>query len=179
MENNFKCPICGAPGLPDYRQERVKCHVCDTDLSPYMLLQEGKSVVEKTTLLSQGVNDFKSTCSRLKLIVIIVSVFTLLFLGLSICCCYDNFNNKKKLTTAQSTIATLEAELASKVDPVAPTQDEPLNNGFTYTVRKGDSFWLISSRFFGNGAFAAKIAADNGMLCDDAIHTGDVLIIKN
>lgn len=49
---------------------------------------------------------------------------------------------------------------------------------FSYTVRKGDSLWRISSRFYGTGTKAGDIARDNGRTMDSVLHVGDTLRIR-
>ena len=47
----------------------------------------------------------------------------------------------------------------------------------TYTVKSGDSWWLIAEKQMGSGSKMHELAAANGKTIDDVIHPGDVLKI--
>ena len=53
-----------------------------------------------------------------------------------------------------------------------------VSSSYKYVVRKGDCFWTISKRVYGNGTRCNEIAEYNGMSLNDALHTGDTLKIK-
>ena len=47
----------------------------------------------------------------------------------------------------------------------------------TYTVKSGDSWWLIAEKQMGSGSKMHELAAANGKTINDVIHPGDVLKI--
>ena len=47
----------------------------------------------------------------------------------------------------------------------------------TYTVRRGDTLWAISERFYGDGSKYQRIADASGISNPDLIHPGQVLTI--
>ena len=47
----------------------------------------------------------------------------------------------------------------------------------TYTVKSGDSWWLIAEKQMGSGSKMHELAAANGKTTNDVIHPGDVLKI--
>ena len=68
---------------------------------------------------------------------------------------------KSKASTKSKTKAKAHA---SKVKVKAPVAEAPAENGvIIHTVKRGDSFWKISKKYFGNGSHAKQIAADNGL----------------
>ena len=46
-----------------------------------------------------------------------------------------------------------------------------------YTVKKGDSWWVIAKNQMGNGSKYKELAAYNGKSTDDMLHPGDTIKI--
>lgn len=59
----------------------------------------------------------------------------------------------------------------------ADTDDKPASSGGTYTVKAGDSWWLIAEKQMGSGSKMNELASANGKTINDIIHPGDVLKI--
>lgn len=162
MKKMTKCPICNAPEIPDYKEEKVICRVCNTDLSAFMMLEEGRKKTQKA--------------ESKKNYLWIISVFLILIIGV-VCCFnlyYESNETYKYLSEKVSHLEKENQKLKEKSDkPVVVN-----NYSFVYTVRKGDSFWLISQKLFGTGNKANKIAGDNNLTIEDKIHAGTILIIN-
>lgn len=62
-------------------------------------------------------------------------------------------------------------------EEVIETPEEPEYE--EYTIQSGDSFWVISEKFYGNGMYYTVIAADNNMTTADYIYAGEVIKIYN
>ncbi|MBQ2679041.1 MAG: LysM peptidoglycan-binding domain-containing protein [Firmicutes bacterium] len=71
------------------------------------------------------------------------------------------------------------AEATTETAPAeAPAEAAPTDSQ-TYTVEKGDTFWKIAQKFYGNGAEFQKILDANGLTENSRINVGDTLIIPN
>ena len=71
------------------------------------------------------------------------------------------------------------AEATTETAPAeAPAEAAPADSQ-TYTVEKGDTFWKIAQKFYGNGAEFQKILDANGLTENSRINVGDTLIIPN
>lgn len=60
--------------------------------------------------------------------------------------------------------------------PADPVKPAPPSGG-TYTVKSGDSWWLIAEKQMGSGSKMNELASANGKTINDVIHPGDVLKI--
>lgn len=162
MKETTRCPICNAPDILDYTKENVICRVCNTDLSVFMLLEEGRKKTQKT---ESKKNYF-----------LIILVFIFLIIGIVYSFSLYYKSNKTNIDLSEK-VHNLENEnhiLKEKSEKTVIVN----NYSFKYSVRKGDSFWLISQKFFGTGRKANKIAQDNNLTLEDKIHEGIILIIK-
>lgn len=76
----------------------------------------------------------------------------------------------------QDSIKMLKAQIETTTAsmPDTPSQSE----GFKYVVRKGDSFWSISKRFYHTGTRYEEVAAANGLDSNSKLNVGDTIIIK-
>lgn len=165
-----KCPICGKSGIPDYHSQDTVCPCCGSDLSIYRLVD---TIKDSSSVQKGGRN-------RL-LIPTGIATAAALVLGIS-CICINNSrkaaDEKVETLTAQiSTLNTEVADLQSSLDEARKVSTGHAEGSFTYTVRKGDSFWTISRRIYGNGAQYTKIAAANNLETNARLHVGDKLII--
>ena len=65
--------------------------------------------------------------------------------------------------------------------PGSGTTSKPSTGGGsaqkTYTVKAGDSWWLIAEKQMGSGSKMNELASANGKTINDVIHPGDVLKI--
>lgn len=70
----------------------------------------------------------------------------------------------EKVTSKEPVVAAEKAPVVKEKEKVVKPA-APANEGgvIIHKVRKGDSFWKISKKYFGNGNHARKIAADNGL----------------
>ena len=140
-ETKKNCPICGKAGLPDFRKEEVVCPACNTDLKAYVLLSQLRSQRKKKRILNMLL--FVIPCSLL--------IFSLCYL-------IKQRNTQKE---AQTIITSLKEEITSLKEREIETIE--LAIPFEYTIRKGDSFYLISRRIYDTEKYAQDIANINQM----------------
>ena len=158
----FNCPICGKTGLPDYRREEVLCPSCDTDLKAYMLLhQTGKKQKNK-------LNVFVWTIPCLILIVSLLFIFFQ----------ESTFSNQLKQHNEEITLLNDSISSLLKITENIPQPAETVYD-FVYTIRKGDSFCLISQKIFGTEKYAQSIAKKNQMDLSDCLIIGNTLRIPS
>ena len=105
------------------------------------------------------------------------------------------------LTTENATLKTENATLSSKLisavskpvekavknekavnaekNPVVKTSDQTESGTIIHTVREGDTFWIISRKYFKTGTKFKQIAKDNGMTEKTKLHKGmKIKIVK-
>ena len=68
----------------------------------------------------------------------------------------------------------VKTEKTSAVKAIAETESGTI----IHTVRKGDTFWIISRKYFGKGTHYKQIAKDNGMTTKQKLHKGMKLKIQ-
>lgn len=155
-----KCPVCGKPGIPDYHNEDVTCPQCKSDLSIYRVID--KIPEEKT-----GFNIWKSISA----VAILATAVCGFFL-------FQNINNGKQkddvekndamIAQLQDSITTLKTDLQELNSTPAP---------YIYIVRKGDSYWSISKKFYGTGTRYEEIAEKNNRTKKTPLEIGDTIKI--
>jgi hypothetical protein len=160
MSNN--CPVCNKAGLPDYKSKHTVCPQCNSDLKPFLLLQQFR----------------KSNSNRLLLfgISVIAIVFVSLYLNSSsennkitnfnsikIVQLQDSINNLRKIIDNQSSIEkkTIENEIVIQ-----------------YKVRKHDCTAKVAHFFYNDWKLYKKIESDNNLQKPYVLKVGQILKIK-
>ncbi len=165
----IKCPVCGKTGIPDYRVQDTTCPQCGADLSIYKLAHDIESVSTQS-----GENKKKHHTW------IIPVLFACCLAIALVCSTLSNSRARKELKAFEKENAVLQAKVSelqqAKVDTSAHQTEQ--STPFVYTVRRGDSFWLISKRLYGTGTRYREIAESNGMTPESKLNIGDKLIIK-
>jgi hypothetical protein len=158
MSEEIKCPVCGKVGIPDYLSEDTTCPCCGTDLSIFRVIDQIPQVApRKRSLLSS---------------VAIVAVLVAMVMGGILWSQRSVVPLEDKISGLEDSIASLNTELANLQRPLPPL------NGFKYVIRKGDSFWAVSNRFYGTGTKCKELAEANGLAVDSKLNVGDTIIIK-
>lgn len=85
-------------------------------------------------------------------------------------------DQSNQIACLQDSIHLLKSELETSTIVAAKLQSQPV--GFKYVVRKGDSFWSISKRFYHTGTRYEEVAAANGLDSNSMLNVGDTIIIK-
>lgn len=162
-EEKFKCPVCGKVGIPNYLSEDTTCPCCGTDLSIFRVIDQ----------IPQTVPQKKNIWMPIAM----AAVFAAVVMGGVLL--FHNPVSQKDETQAQR-IACLEDSIASLSTELAASQERQIvpSNGFKYVVKKGDSFWSISKRFYRTGTKYEEIANANGLTVDSKLNIGDTIIVK-
>lgn len=165
MADEIKCPVCGKVGIPDYNAEDTVCPQCGSDLSIFRVIDQ---IPQKT---GGKINVWMPIAA-------VAIVATAVLGGILIKRpSVETTNNDKlvaQVTLLQDSINKLNSQISS---PVVPTET-PTPSGFKYVVKKGDSFWSISHRFYHTGTRYEEVAAANGLDSKSKLAVGDTLIIK-
>ncbi len=165
MSDEIKCPVCGKVGIPNYRNEDIVCPCCGSDLSIFRVIDK----------IPQGGRSKKNVWMPIAAVAILAAaVFggILLFKPNTPQIIQDNAL-EARIAVLQDSIGTLNYKLNSQPQQISPTSD-----GFKYVVRKGDSFWSISKRFYHTGTRYEEVATANGLDSKSKLTVGDTIIIK-
>ena len=172
-----KCPVCGNPGVPDYKNGEVVCPHCGSDLKIYKTLAE----VSSTDDASAG------NVRKYKLLAIILPIIAILLVGIPFYFIHSSSQKAYKVDLAardasisalQDSVKVLASQFERTID-VTPDFVE-------YTVVRNDGPWGIVKKVIGDTSNWSddykQIAKDNGFW-DEAsgswkmIHPGQVLKI--
>lgn len=165
MSDEIKCPVCGKVGIPNYRSEDTVCPQCGSDLSIFRIIDQIPQPTEKKR--------------NVWMPIAAVAILTTAAMGIML------FHNPKvsagedqssKIACLQDSINILKSQLENST--VAMPKPEPQSEGFKYVIRKGDSFWSISRRFYHTGTRYEEVAATNGLDSNSKLNVGDTIIIK-
>ena len=140
----FKCPICGKVGLEDYLNKEIICPACNSDLGVFKLL-------------NQKIPNRKGY--RYLAVVGLFCAVALIFMMFSSNKSQIEF--KAKINENEKTIVSLKDSINNikkAQSPIITTKEEKY-----YTVKKGDSFCLISFKLFGTEIYALEIAELNNL----------------
>ena len=160
------CPVCGNPGIGNYYYDNIVCPTCGSDLSVFHEIRE-KDERKKTGI-----------ALSLAGLVALVAIAVLLT-GRIV-----NKHNAGLVAEKNATITQLQAnvgELTARIEEIHnPDSAKPVQEGtFLYTIRKGDSFCVISRRFYGTEKYYKELAEDNGLDIKAHLSIGQQLLIKN
>lgn len=166
MSDEIKCPVCGKVGIPDYHAEDIVCPQCGSDLSIFRVIDQ----------IPFG--DVKKR--NVWMPIAAVAILTTAVLGGIILFQDSNVpvveDRSSEIACLQDSIKTLNAQLETTTGSMSDTPSQP--EGFKYVVRKGDSFWSISKRFYHTGTRYVDVAAANGLDSNSKLNVGDTIIIK-
>ena len=178
--DSIKCPVCGNPGIPDYKKEDVACPHCGSDLSIY------RSVAE----LSDNSLCSDSVVKKYKLLSIILPIIAVLFAAGATYILMPKSNDdayQAQISKNEQTIVQLRDSvsiLQKRIQEIPQTEE---SNYFEYYIVQNDGPWRIVNKLYGSRSdwkeVAQKIAEDNG-IWDAAskswkqIHPGQTLKIN-
>lgn len=161
---NFVCPICNKAGLSDYKKTEVVCPQCNSDLKPFMLLEN----VSKS-----------QTPKRTYLIIACVSLLSIIFLGMLL-----KTNSVKQQLVVENEILTDSLEIiqgqliSTRLPEYGQSKGEEQIITLEYVVKKGDYPYKIAQFFYGDGNLYKQIEADNNLVQPYTLKVGQVLEIK-
>lgn len=164
MADEIKCPVCDKVGIPNYHEEDTVCPCCGSDLSIFRVIDQ----------IPQGGKTTKNVWMPISAVAILAAaVFGGILLLQKPQSVGDTGAVAQHIETLQDSIAALNAQLEASSQVQTKT-----DGAFKYVVKKGDSFWSISKRFYHTGTRYEEVAAANGMTTDSKLTVGDTIIIK-
>lgn len=168
MSDEIKCPVCGKVGIPDYHAEDTVCPQCGSDLSIFRVIDQ----IPQTGVKKRNV---WMPIAAVAVLTTAVIGGILLFQEPKISTTEDQSN---RIACLQDSISVLKSRLEESTATAPETQSSPRLEGFKYVVRKGDSFWSISKRFYHTGTRYEEVAVANGLDSNSKLNVGDTIIIK-
>lgn len=168
MSDEIKCPVCGKVGIPDYHAEDTVCPQCGSDLSIFRVIDQ---------IPQAGVKKRNVWMPIAAVAILTTAVLggILLFQEPKVPTTDDQSN---RISCLQDSINVLKSRLEESAVTAPETSYSSQSEGFKYVVRKGDSFWSISKRFYHTGTRYEEVAAVNGLDCNTKLNVGDTIIIK-
>lgn len=160
MNTKISCPVCDRPEI-----EGNICPNCETDLSLVRMLGELPEQEEKSPV--------KINLNMTEIIVIIIIAISFIF-GVS-----TVFLAKEKVV--KPPVEKPEIVKNEPEKPVAKTAEKACLSGFNYTVKRGDSLFLIANKFYGDSNLINLIIEKNSKLkgMENQLEIGDKLLIPN
>jgi nucleoid-associated protein YgaU len=162
MEIKYNCPVCGKGGLPNFREDDVICPACETDLKDYRLLNE----------ISEEQKNGKLSKIIFAILTFFLLLFSLLFFSQKQNQMETNAKHKEEIESLNNEIALLKENLSNNSE-----NKEVGSSHFKYTVRRNDSFCLISQKMYGSQKYAKEIASANNKDLSNLLVIGEILII--
>lgn len=168
MSDEIKCPVCGKVGIPNYHDEDIVCPCCGSDLSIFRVIDKlPTSTGPKHTVWKPIAIAAISVTMALGAFLIIKPSAT----GVK---SESNDGLQSEIAYLRDSISRLNIQLQK----AAKSDADANGGGFKYVVRKGDSFWSISKRFYGTGTRFEEVATANGLDRDSKLNIGDTITIK-
>lgn len=164
MSDTIKCPVCGKAGIPDYHSEDTICPQCGSDLSIFRVIDR----------IPEPHHSKSNPWLPIAVVAIIVAVLMGGYMLLRPAQVSQNVIGNDRLAELTDSINRLNAQLAD----TNTSEINSINSGFDYIIRKGDSFWSISKRFYGTGTRYEEIARENGLDANSKLTVGDTIKIK-
>lgn len=167
MSDEIKCPVCGKVGIPDYHVEDTVCPQCGSDLSIFRVIDQ---------IPQAGVKK-RNVWMPIAAVAILTTAAMgiLLFQGPKVPTIEDQSD---RIACLQDSVNVLKSRLEESTATASETQSLSQSEGFKYVVRKGDSFWSISKRFYHTGTRYKEVAAANGLDSNSKLNVGDTIVIK-
>ena len=168
MSDEIKCPVCGKVGIPDYHAEDTICPQCGSDLSIFRVIDQIPQAAVKKRNVWMPI-------AAVAILTTAVLGGVLLFQKTRVSTIEDQ---SSRIACLQDSINVLKSRLEESTATTQETQSSSQSEGFKYVVRKGDSFWSISKRFYHTGTRYEEVAAANGLDSNSKLNVGDTIIIK-
>jgi len=168
----MECPVCKTTGI---NEEAKNCPNCNADLESFQLLKK----VEKSS------KNRKNTIILLIIIIIlaIAALLLLLFLPSGETVSKDEkIRMEQQIQNLKNENIQLTSQIAELNKQKETLKSENLQSKqkceeVTYTVRWGETLYLIAESFYGDGFKYPKIAKDNNIKDPDFILEGQKLKI--
>lgn len=178
----IKCPVCGNPGISNYRKEDVICPHCGSDLRIYRTVAD---LGEDNATAGNGVKRFKTLSIVLPIVsaIIAIGATCLLYPDPQQPNDYDGIlvEKDKTISTLCDSVSALQAQILEL------TTAQAKNNSREYIIVPNDGPWRIVHKLYGNRSdwkeIAQRIAEDNGIWDAESkswklIHPGQILKIN-
>jgi len=169
----MNCPICDYKGIEKNAQ---KCPSCHADLSAYRALDSLESSFSRQKRKTQ------------LFILLFVIAFIASIAIFIVLCLFGPDKNKQEIAAEQSEIQALKSEheqltanynnlLEENVALEKELQSAKQTQYQKHTIQKGEYLIKIAEKYWGDGSFYMKLAADNCIEDPDFIIAGNELII--
>ena len=158
--SDFKCPVCGHPGIPDYYNEDVVCPNCNSNLGIYKSLNT----------IAKGNHESGGQTQKYKNLAMVLSALTVLLLGVLAFVYINKDTNPQVVETSDAKVKELRDSI-STLYALIESQNTEMSNSksqfIEYTVISNDSPWGIVRKFYGNRVdwetISRQIAEANGI----------------
>ena len=164
MKEN-KCPICKKTITEDYRIKEIVCPACNTDLSVFTLLHKSGKTNNTLRNVLTGITG--------------LLVLVIIFIAISAKQKKDEIS--KRLTASEVRINQMQDSVAMLQKQIVKLQlvDNNISGKASryFTIRKGDSFCLISLRLYGTENRSKEIADMNKKDLNCTIYPGDTILV--
>lgn len=174
----IKCPVCGNPGISDYKKEDVICPHCGSDLKIYHTVSE---LSEENVSSDDSVKKYKIMSVVLPIASAIIAIGAMYLMYPNSANVNDNTTilaeKDREIIALNDSISALNAQILKFT--TATTKDNYVN----YVVVHNDGPWIIVKKIFGYRTdwdrVAQRIAKDNGIESLKLVHPGQILKINS
>ncbi len=162
----YICPVCKQAGLPNFRSKHIICPQCNSDLQPYLLLENIRRDKQQNKLLTWiGIAALA--------VIAVLSMFFYWRVAVK--------NNRLSITYKGKPAVpdTVKSSPSVTINPTEPSKailDSSFT--FTYTVKSGDYPAKLARIFFNDWKLYKKIEADNNLQQPYTLRAGQPLFIK-
>jgi cell division protein FtsB len=169
----MNCPICDYKGI---EKNAKKCPSCHADLSAYHALDS----------LEASFNRQKRK-TQLFILLFVMALIASIAIFIVLCLLGPD-ENKQEIVADQPELQALKTEHEQLAADYSKLQEEKESLAkelqlakqtqfITHTIQKGEYLIGIAEKYWGEGSFYLKLAADNCIEDPDMIFAGDELII--
>lgn len=134
------CPVCGKAGIPDYLATDTVCPQCGSDLSIFRVIVDDAENHRKAQTKIKSRQHL--LLSSLLAAGAAAAVFLVLFVAKP--------THKAEIETLQAQVSALTDSLnQARADVIHTDGGDKKTGTFVYTVRRGDCYWSVARKVYG------------------------------